>query len=326
MWAQRLVAPFMFGKEEVSPPCADDLAPGQVLTRTLTTGICGSDLPYFKGLLSPFATLEGGRHVSPPGFPVHELVGEVVASRDERLAIGARVVGWASDNNALTELVVADGGGLYEYDPRRSSSAAIMLQPLACVIYALEQVPDIEGSNAAVIGQGPIGVLFSHVLKTMGARSVTGVDRVDRSDVAAVFGVDEMVHAASDQWAAVVKSATEAPSLIVEAVGHQVGTLRDAVDALAMNGLVYCFGIPDDEIYPFPMRLFLRKNARLAAGVTLRPWRRDALAKAEKHLEAHPELVEVYVTNVFAVDDVNQAFQLASRPAPGQLKVAMTTG
>ena len=91
-------------------------------------------------------------------------------TRDENLEPGARVVGWASGNNALTEMVVTDGEGLFEYDSGLRPEEAIMLQPLACVMHAVEQVAAIEGCRAAVIGQGPIGLLFSQVLKSMGRR------------------------------------------------------------------------------------------------------------------------------------------------------------
>lgn len=35
----------------------------------------------------------------------------------------------------------------------------------ACVLYAVEQLGDVSGRTVEVIGQGPIGLLFSHVLK-----------------------------------------------------------------------------------------------------------------------------------------------------------------
>jgi L-iditol 2-dehydrogenase len=325
MWAQRLTAPFTFEKEALRAPSAGDLRPGQVLLRLLAAGICGSDLAFFRGAVPPFATLQDGRYVNPPGAPLHELAGEVIATRDHTLEPGARVVGWASDNNALTELVVADGEGLFEYDPGLGPEQAITLQPLACVMHALDQVGGVEGCRAAVIGQGPIGVLFSHVLKSMGAGHVTGIDKVNRSPLARQYGVDRMVHASSEQWTAelIAASNPERPELVIEAVGHQVGTLRNAVDVVASHGHVYYFGIPDDEIYPFPMYLFLRKNARLSSGTTPAGRRRPNLAKAAGHLKVYPELTRSYVTNVLGVDEVNQAFQLAIAPAPGQLKVVL---
>ena len=66
------------------------------------------------------------------------------------------------------------------------------LQPLACVLYALEQLPDLKGSHVAVIGQGSIGLLFSYAAKALGARQITGVDPIDRDEIGREFGVDDV--------------------------------------------------------------------------------------------------------------------------------------
>ena len=119
----------------------------------------------------------------------------------------------------------------------------------------------------AVIGQGSIGTLFSHALKQRGAAHVTGVDPIDRRDVAAEFGVDECVWDTAARWAATLADGSR-PDLVVEAVGHQAGTLDDAVQAVAKNGRVLAFGVPDEPYYAFPFARFFRKNATLIGGVT----------------------------------------------------------
>lgn len=101
------------------------------------------------------------------------------------------------------------------------------------MIHVLDQLPGVEGVDAAVIGQGPIGLLFSHVLKNRGTRHVTGVDTVDRSDMAGVFGVDDAVQAGSGTWAAEAGQTSPRPAQIIEAIGHQAATLRHAVEAVA---------------------------------------------------------------------------------------------
>jgi L-iditol 2-dehydrogenase len=240
MWAQTLVAPARFELQDVQAPTAGEVGTDEVLLRVLAGGICGSDLPYFKGA-PQMGTIGGPHPYRPyrPGFPLHEVVGEVMASQHPEVHVGTRVVGWASKTDAMSEYLIARGAGLGEYDPDLPPATAILLQPLACVIYALDQIPDIEGARAAVIGLGPIGVLFAHVLKELGARHVIGVDRVDRSDVAATFGIDEPVHASSEVWAGTLQSEASRPRIIVEAVGHQVTTLANAISALAFWGHIY---------------------------------------------------------------------------------------
>jgi L-iditol 2-dehydrogenase len=320
MWAQVLHGPFTFQRVEVPTPRGDDLADGQVLLTTRAGGICGSDLPFFKGAPFLHGADPSGWATPAPGFPLHEVVGEVVASRHPAHSAGDLVVGWASAFDGIAELVVTDGEGLAGYDTALPPTTAVMLQPLACVLYAVEQFGDVRGRKVAVIGQGPIGLLFSHVLKQRGARSVVGVDRIDRSEHAPVFGVDETVTAASSRWAATLGE-TDRPDLVVEAVGHQVTTLRDSLTAAAVGGEILYFGIPDDLVYPLDMMTMVRKNLTLRSGVTLE--RRRVLRDAGAYLAAHPALRDVYVSDVYAVGDVQQAFAAAIQPRAGQYKVAL---
>jgi threonine dehydrogenase-like Zn-dependent dehydrogenase len=321
MWAQTLAGPYRFEQVEVPAPDPGRLPRGHVLLATRAGAICGSDLPNFRGGLWPHPAAEDGWGATrAPGFPMHELVGEVVASEHPEHSPGDLVVGWASMFDGIAELVVTDGNGLARYDTALPPTTAVMLQPLACVLYAVEQLGDVRGQRVAVIGQGPIGLLFSHVLKARGAARVTGVDPVDRAAVASVFGVDEVVTARAERWAGRLSDA-DRPSVVVEAVGHQISTLAPALDAVAFGGQVFYFGVPDDPIYPFDMMTFLRKNLTLRSGVALE--RRRVLADAGAYLAAHPELREGYVTHVHPVADVEAAFGAAVAPRPGQLKIAV---
>src|SRR5699024_6767854 len=166
--------PFRFEPREVAPPTASALAEGDVILRTRTGGVCGSDLPFFAGRRAPSMSAAGAGWPPDPGFPMHEVVGTVVTSRHPALQEGTDVVGWASNSDALAELVVCHGDELAEYDTDLAPEHAVALQPLACALYAVEQLGDISGDTATVLGLGPIGLLFAHVLHARGAASVTG--------------------------------------------------------------------------------------------------------------------------------------------------------
>lgn len=319
MWAQCLVAPGRFEKAEVPDLTAADVPDGHVLLRTLAGGICGSDLPAFRGGAFAHPRDGGGLIGRVPGLPMHEVAGEVTVSRHPAHAAGDLVVGWASRFDGIAQYAVCDGEGLIGYDTALPPTAAITVQPLACVLYAAEQLPGIAASRAAVLGQGPIGLLFSHVLHDRGA-TVTGVDRVDRASHAAVFGVSEAVHVSADRWAASL-AAADRPQLVVEAIGHQVASLRVALEAAAFGGSVFYFGVPDDETYPVSMLTLFRKNLTLRAGWTMDRYR--VLQEAVRYLAAHPGLAEAYVSHVYKADEAQTAFEAACQPKAGQYKVVL---
>ena len=320
MWSYRLVAPYTFERVDIPEKSPESLGDGQVLLRFRAAGVCGSDLPPFRGVRGKIEGDNGLSAAELPGFPIHEVVGEVIASRHPEHAPGDLVAGWASGFDGLAERVVADGDGLASYDPALRPQHAVALQPLACVLYAVEQLNDLTGSHVAVIGQGSIGLLFSYAAKALGARRVTGVDPVDRDAVAKEFGVDTIVRATSDRWVSHLE-ASDRPDVVIEAVGHQVATLGHAIEAAAPGGTVFYFGVPDDDSYPISMRTMLRNNLTLKSGVTLE--RRRVLACADDFARRHPDLLPAYVTHTFGLDEVQAAFELACRPAPERIKIAI---
>jgi threonine dehydrogenase-like Zn-dependent dehydrogenase len=163
-------------------------------------------------------------------------------------------------------------------------------------------------------------LLFSHLAKAAGAARVTGVDPIDRAAVGPEFGVDDVVWATSDRWVDHL-AADDKPEVVIEAVGHQVATLGHAIEAAAFGGTVFYFGVPDDDSYPISMRTMLRNNLTLKSGVTLD--RRRVLRKAGEFVRANPGLLGSYLTHTFGVEDVQAAFELASRPSSGRIKIAL---
>ena len=304
MWAYAVTTPGRL--ERIDAPVPEP-GPEQVLVRLRAGGICGSDLPSFLGRRNPFVDNLGA-----PGYPLHEVVGTVVG------APGARVVGWADGHHGLAECFLARSDAIVELDDELSDVEATVVQPLCTVLHQLDRIA-VEGRRAAVIGQGPIGLLFSHALKARGAAHVTGVDRVDRSDCAAAFGVDEVVWNDASAWAAGLDG--ERPDVVVEAVGHHAGPLEAAVDALADHGTVLAFGVPDESHYAFPFTAFFRKHATLIAGAATD--RARALERARDYLREHRDLLAPYITNVLAVEQAQEAFELAVDPVVGRLKVVL---
>ncbi|MEV6923401.1 zinc-binding dehydrogenase [Dactylosporangium sp. NPDC051485] len=320
MWAYQLCAPATLRRVEVADPDAEAMPEGSVLLRMLAGGVCGSDLPHFRNGW-PMGRTEADA-TPDAGFPMHEVVGEVVASRHPDHEVGSTVVGWATGFDALAEYCVTAGDSVAGFDAGLRPAEAVVLQPLACVLYAVERMRDPAGADVAVLGLGPIGLLFSHVLKQRGARRVVGVDLVDRAQLGRHYGIDEVVNASTTQWRRSLGDAR--PDIVVEAIGHQVSTLVDAVEAVRFGGSVFYFGMPDDAFYPFPMLAFLRKNLRLDAGVTRD--RQRVLRDAGAYLQRHSGLLDTYVSAVVPCHDQGpqSAFDLAARPAPGRLKVVLS--
>lgn len=310
MWALRQPAPFDF--EQLDVPEPDAPAPGEVLLRFRLGGICGSDLTAFAGVRN-----RDNPQFGRLGAPLHELVADVTASTVDRPRVGDRVVGTVVPAG-LRELQNVPADQLHALTPTLPDGEAIVVQPLATVLCALDRLGDLTGRRAAVLGLGPIGMLFCAALKARGA-SVTGVDRVDRTAVASMFGLDEVVTGQTREWVADLADA-DRPHVVIDAIGHSQDVFADCVDAAGREGVVYAFGLPEEH-YVLPMRRFFRKNLTLRAGGTTN-WPHH-LAAAERFLIARRDLARTYVTHTFRLADARDAYLTALRPAAGQLKITL---
>ncbi|GAA4259781.1 zinc-dependent alcohol dehydrogenase [Dietzia aurantiaca] len=313
-----LTSPMQFSPVELpSEPPASDTA---VTVRVRAGGICGSDGPFVRGVPARFGGPSHPDGIAPSGSPMHEVVGEIEdpgTSTDFRK--GDRVVGWATGFDGMSEVVATDPDSLAVYSETWSPTDAVLLQPLACVIHAVDRLGDVRGRRCTVLGLGPIGALFAHVLDSAGAL-VDGVDPVDRSDFAGPLGLRSVTRSHSAAWARHLAPEDQS-EIVVETVGHQTATLNHAITAVAPQGTVLYFGVPDEDIYPIDMEKMVRKHLTLMTGGTLN--RRRALTRADEYLRAHPDLARALITHVVPVSEATRAYAEATTPAPGRLKVVI---
>lgn len=315
MWIFRQPGPSEFTRYEVGKPSEHDLAEGEVLLEFLFGSICGSDIPKFRGIMDPDNPYTGN-----PGVPLHELVGRVELSRSDRFVPGDRVVGIVEESRGLSEYVVDSARFLAAAPDSLTDEEAVIIQPVATVLSAYSRVGPLAGRHVAVLGLGPLGVLFTHVAKALGADQVTGVDVIDRTDVGGSFGMDDVVISDVRHWARGL-AADERPDLVVDCIGHSGDIVADAVMAVGRGGEVLVFGLPEDE-YAFPMRQFFRKGLTMAAGAT-QDWA-TYLSEAGDYVVEHRDLRSSYMTHVLPVTRAQEAFELYALPAEGRLKVGLT--
>jgi threonine dehydrogenase-like Zn-dependent dehydrogenase len=224
---------------------------GEVLVHCSHVALCGTNMgPY----------LADGRWANPdiprpPGWLGHENVGKIVASRAAGWEPGTSVLAHPDDYNGFVEYIRAKPAGLARLPTDVPDLAAMVVaQPLATVLRALVRTGPVINQRCAVVGQGPMGLIFTHLLGRMGARQVIAVDRVVwRLRWARRFGATAVIDSSREDVVAAVRELTEGKMVdfCVEAVGRP--------DALAVSarlprrqGRLYVFGVPHHESQEFP--------------------------------------------------------------------------
>jgi L-iditol 2-dehydrogenase len=127
---------------------------------------------------------------------------------------------------------------------------AALAEPLACVLRGVEETGIRAGDSVAVIGLGPIGLMFVRMAKVHGARVIALGRRQSQLERAVRIGADEviLVSEAVDPVKA-VKALTggRGADIAIEAIGTPA-TWELAIQFLRKGGTVNFFGgCPSDD-------------------------------------------------------------------------------
>lgn len=263
-----MTAAVLYGKEQLQIETVDvpPIGPGDVLVRVRAALTCGTDVKVFRRGYH-------ARMITPPALFGHELAGDIVALGENvtDFKIGQRVMAANSapcgecyycrrDQENLCSDLLFNNGAYAEYIriPERivrknlhllpdhvGYQDAALAEPLACVLRGLEESNLRPGDTIAVIGMGPIGMMFVRLAKSVyGARVIAIGRRQPQLDRAARMGADELiVNTEGTDVVGAVKRMTEGrgADVVIEAVGlPELWEL--ATRLLRRGGVVNFFG------------------------------------------------------------------------------------
>jgi L-iditol 2-dehydrogenase len=122
---------------------------------------------------------------------------------------------------------------------------AALTEALACVVRGLDECAPDKGDSIAIIGGGPIGLMFMHVAELYGLRVIAVVKRDEQVQAARTFGASEVVQisAVPDAVAAVraLTPHSRGVDFAIEAVATPLAW-QWAVDMVRKGGTVNFFG------------------------------------------------------------------------------------
>ena len=298
--------------------------PGELLVKTESASICGSDLHM---------TLLGwgiSSWPAPPGHPGHEAAGTVVESRGSHIKPGDRVLTapriW--DSRCFAEFQNIGEAYVTPLPDDVTFEFATMAQQLGTVIYAAKRLTGVDGAVCVVVGQGSAGLFWNYVLKRNGAARVISVEPVDhRRALGPFYGSDEAVDPENGPVVDAVADSTNGlgADIVVEAVG-KAETLRSSFDLVRDEGLVMLFGLPEtDAGVPFPYGTFFRKRvtARSTFGSQDEPGQPCYVEALEWIARGEIDPGPI-VSHILPIDQVGRALELADKREDGVIKVSMS--
>jgi threonine dehydrogenase-like Zn-dependent dehydrogenase len=240
---------------------------GQILVRTLTNGICGSDLHSLEmAATSPTAdsTVLG-----------HEFCAEVLdygpATNERPFPIGSKVcanpftaAGSLVNPGGLAEMMVLDVDRSIGVPDHVSAEQAALTEPLAVGIRAVAVGESLPGGGPYIVnGCGPIGLAVILALQALGRSPIIATDLSPiRLGVAEKLGVELALDAAHDSAFAHLSEFGFAPAPI-SALLH-----RGASQSLGAT-IYECSGAPG--MIPRLMEVAPPHSSIVVAGISLTP-------------------------------------------------------
>jgi len=339
------------GKDRIAVEEVPKPAPraGEAVIRITTTTICGTDVHIVRGEYP----------VKPDLILGHEPVGIVEAlgpGLEGLYTIGQRVIvgaitpcgqcfyclngvhsqcggglgGWRfgnTINGAWAEyLLVPDARANLAPIPETLSDEAVVLCPdiFSTGLSGAESGNIRVGDAVAVFAQGPIGLCATVGAKLKGASLIIGVDsNAERLAVARQLGANITLSTRDGDPVPEIKRLTDGRGVdvAIEALGSQE-TFENALRAIRPGGTLSSLGVYSGKLVA-PYEALYAGLGDQKIVTTLCPGGKERMRRLMAMVENRRVDLTSLVTHRFALDDIQEAFDLFSHQRNGVLKVAL---
>jgi 2-desacetyl-2-hydroxyethyl bacteriochlorophyllide A dehydrogenase len=301
-------------------------------------GLCGTDYRIWSG----------DRPVAYPRVMGHELIGLVDALGPDVTspAVGSRVAivpnyscgacalcregNWNLCASRVAVGIDADGGFADVLTVPASrcrllpatlvDDRAVVAEPLAVVVRAVDRGAPRAGQRAGVVGLGTLGLLAVQVLRERGLE-VLGVSRSTRRfDLARELGASAVARAGADDLSVAARalSGREGLDLVVETAGTPEA-VEHALAVVRPGGRVVLTGLPHERSTVDWFDVVRREVTLLGSMIY-----QDEFDEALRLLETGAVRTGSLVTHRFALSDIAGAF--AAHAEPSSIKVVLDIG
>lgn len=306
-----------------------------VLVDVYGCGICGSDLHYHQGL-EPVPRVCPGHEIagrvapgSPrlaPGLPVviEPIVGcggcRACRGGEPNLCPTLEILG-RDRPGGFAERVAVPAASVYPIPPGLDLGAAVLAEPLAVAVHAVDLAAVGSGSEVLVIGGGTIGLLTAFEAARAGAAVTIVVRYPHQGAAAAHLGALRVMEAPSDA-AVLAAVARRAPDVVFETVGGTAATMLLALDVVRPGGTIVMLGVFARPV-TIDTQAWLAKEVRVVPSMMYRRRPAPDFVRALDLLRDDRARLAPLVTHRVPLGDIDRAFALASDKRSGAVKVVL---
>lgn len=314
MKAARLVGPRDLRMIEVDIPRP---GPGEVLFRVEGCGICGSNIPPWRGI-------DGMAYPLPPGSPGHEAwgvieeTGEVVTG----LARGQRIT--ALSYGSFGEYDVAAADAVVSLPPELAGSA-VPGEPLACAENVARRAGVQEGDTVVIAGFGFLAALLLPLIRAcLPAAIVVASRRASALELARQLGADAAVGWDGIEAHTGERTGGAGADVVIEATG-EAAPLDFAGRLCRVRGRLVIAGFHQGARRSIDLQLWNWQgldviNAHERDPAIYVRGMRDGV----QHLADGTIRLDPLITHVLPLDEIDVAFRIADARPEGFFKAIVT--
>ena len=279
-----------------------NLNSGDVLIQMELCGICASDLAALKGDVSDY---------SPPVVMGHELAGTIVESRHPDVKIGERVTvnpmltcgkcsNCINDRDKYCDSIEGIGhdidGGYAEYIrmPKHgvdtgklirvpntiSPEELLFLEPLGCCLNAMHET--IFNNTVAILGAGPIGLIFTQLLKRRGLAVYVFEPLPHRRLAAETVGADDCFDITQEDINNLQDITQGGVDTVVSSTTNNAAAISFTFELVRKGGCINFFGLsPEGETLHINLEEFHYSGHKLMASWA---FSRASLEESRQHI------------------------------------------
>ena len=251
------------GKLSIQNKPIPSLVSGDVLIKVDLCGVCASDLAALNGDVTDY---------SPPVVMGHELAGVVVDSRRSDVKVGEKVTVnpmlscgtceyCRADLDKYCEKIEGIGhdidGGYAEYIrmPKHGidtgklisvpdsipAEALLFLEPLGCCLNAMRET--IFDKSVAILGAGPIGLLFAQLTQKNGLQTYVLEPLAHRREAAERVGVEAAIDITGEYLAALIETTSGGVDTVISATTNNQRAIDLAFKVARRGSCINFFGL-----------------------------------------------------------------------------------
>jgi L-iditol 2-dehydrogenase len=317
------------GKVEIFEEQISKLKDEEILIKIKSTGICGSDMHYFKegGLGSFKSKLPMYMGHEPSGIVVDKNKSKVYNNED-RVAIEPGMPNlksfWstrgrhnlcesgsfmgANSAGAFADYVIVQDLQLSKIPNSMSFDLGALMEPLGVCLHTANLMKPFFTDTAVILGAGSIGLCMLSILKKIGLKDVFLIDKLKyRANFAEKQGATNAFTTNQDFVSEIKKITKGFGAQICIDTGGTYESIKSCIDLSSVGGKVGLIGIPEvDEIKYNPHQMRVKElqlyNVRRS---------NQTLHDCIYHYSENSKIKDI-ISHNFLLEDAQKAFELTA--------------